>query len=693
MALMERLRNSTKVIFWILILSFGLLWGLADTGAIDAIMIGPRSLAEVNGRAITAEEYNARVNAYTQQYQDQTGDAPTLEMRASYDRIAWDELVLERIIESEMERLGITVTDDEIVEMITGPNPHPMVAQYFTREDGTIDRLAMQTAIEDQENASIWLNIEAQLREQRSREKLNTYIQSSLRVTDSEVEQEFVRENSVASVQFVRFPYASVSEDELTVTDSEINSYYRANRNQFEQDKSWRFSFVSYSKLPTAQDTARAIQEVADLRADFAQASNDSLFIRDYFSDRPYFGDWLNPSEVNWFLADVVALNDGEVTEPVIHDNLVSIAKRTESRAGNETFTRVRKIQLNFNDANRAEQLAAARDIVARIGSGASFESIARVNSAHASASRGGELGYIARDEYPTAVSNAVFNTRVGNVTQPLEDGDRFLIFQIVDRSNREVRIAQFSRIIDAEGGGTVSAMREEALDFREYADLDGFTSEAERRNLDVGEGFATKDTPFITGIGQSQILLNELESIDRRNTLTDVIELDEQFIVVYVTEIIEAGPQPLDEVRAQIENTLRTEKRKQITRERVEQLLASNPTLEGLAAADGKDVQSVSSLRLSSNTLPGAGREPLVVGAAFGAELNTVSPVIAGENAAFVLMVTERTEPDVSQMPASFRTQTRDRLQMEKTQAFQQVWIERLREDADINDFRRFYM
>ena len=240
---MERLRNSTKVIFWILILSFGLLWGLADTGAIDAIMIGPRSLAEVNGRAITAEEYNARVNAYTQQYQDQTGDAPTLEMRASYDRIAWDELVLERIIESEMERLGITVTDDEIVEMITGPNPHPMVAQYFTREDGTIDRLAMQTAIEDQENASIWLNIEAQLREQRSREKLNTYIQSSLRVTDSEVEQEFVRENSVASVQFVRFPYASVSEDELTVTDSEINSYYRANRNQFEQDKSWRFQF------------------------------------------------------------------------------------------------------------------------------------------------------------------------------------------------------------------------------------------------------------------------------------------------------------------------------------------------------------------------------------------------------------------------------------------------------------------
>lgn len=693
MALMERLRNSTKIIFWVLILSFGLLWGLADTGAIDAIMIGPRSLAEVNGRPITAEEYNARVNAFTQQYQDQTGQSPTLEMRAYYDELAWDELVLERIIESEMERLGITVTDDEIVEMITGARPHPMVAQFFTREDGSIDRLALQAAIEAQENTPIWLNIEAQLREQRSREKLNTFIMNSLRVTDAEIEDVFIRENSIASVEFVRFPFSAVSEADITISDSDIRSYYRANRDQFQRDRSWRFNFVEFSKLPTAQDTARVIQEVAGLRAAFADAPNDSLFVGDNFSDRPFFGGWLNPSEINWFLADVVSIADGEVTQPVVHSNLVSIAKRTASRAGSEQFTRVRKIELNFTPSNRDAQLAAARDIIRRVNEGESFEAIARTNSTHGSAVRGGELGYVSRSDYSTAIGNAIFNTRVGALTQPLEEDNRILIFQVVNRSNQDVRLAQFSRIIDAEGGGTIRAQREQAVDFREYADMDGFNREAERRGLVVQEGFATRDTPFITGIGQSRILLAELENINRRNTISDVIELDERFVVVQVTEVLEAGTRPLEEVRAQIETTLRNERRREMTRARVQELLAANSTLEALAAADGRQVQSVETLRMSANTLPGAGREPKVVGAAFGVELNTMSRVIVGDNAAFVLVVSERTQPSVSEMTSSFRNQTRERLQAEKNQTFQDVFIERLREEAIIKDFRRFYM
>jgi len=693
MALMERLRSSTKVIFWVLILSFGLLWGLADTGAIDAIMIGPRSLAEVNGRAITAEEYNARVNAYTQQYQEQTGQAPTLEMRAYYDELAWDELVLERIIDSEMERLGIIVTDDEIVEMITGARPHPMVAQFFTREDGSIDRLALQAAIEAQENTPIWLNIEAQLREQRSREKLNTFIMSSLRVTDAEIQEAFIRENSAATMQFVRFPFSAVAEDDITISDSEIRSYYRANSSQFQRDKSWRFNFVDFSKLPTADDTTRIVSELAGLRADFAASTNDSLFVRDNFSDRPFFGGWLNPSEINWFLADVVSVADGEVTQPVIHENLVSIAKRSASRTGSQQYTRIRKIQLNFSASNRDAQLAAARDIIRRVNAGESFEAIARSNSTHASSIRGGNLGYVARGDYSTAVGNAIFNTRVGSITQPIEENNQIFIFEVLHRSNIEVRMAQFSRIIDAEGGGTIRAQREQAVDFQEFAELDGFNREAERRGMVIQEGFATRDTPFITGIGQSRLLLSELENITRRNAISDVIELDERFIVVQVTEILEAGTRPLDEVRAQIETTLRNERRRALTGTRVEQLLTSNSTLEALASADGREVQEVNSLRLSSNTIPGAGREPKVVGAAFGAELNTVSRVIIGENAAFVLFVTERTQPDIAQIPSSFRNQTRERLQMEKNQTFQDVWIDRLKEEAEIKDFRRFYM
>lgn len=689
---MERLRNSTKVIFWVLILAFGLLWGLADTGAIDAVMLGPRSLAEVNGQPISAEEYNARLNAYTQRYQEQTGQAPTLEMRAYYEEMAWEELVLEKIINSEMEKLGIEVTDQELVELITGAEPHPLVAQFFTREDGSLDRLALQAAIEAPENTPIWINIESQLRDQRSREKLNAYIESSLRVSSAEIEQEYLRENSIVSFNYVRFPYSAVSEEEISVTDSEISTYYRANPDKFKQEKSWRFEFVEFSKLPTAADSARIRSEVAEIATELAAAEDDSLFIASSFSDAPYFGGWLNPSEVNWYLADAVQANVGEVTAPVEHNGLMSIAKKIEARNASETYARVRQIRLNFSEANKNEVLAQARDIVSRVNNGESFQDIARVNSADATANRGGELGYVSREDLPENARNAVFNGRIGSVTAPIESANSYYIYQIVHRSNQEVRLAQFSRRIEADGGETIRRQFDAAEDFREFAVLDGYTEEAERNGYVVATGFATVDVPFITGVGQSRLLLNELRDVEEPNTILEPVELDDKILVIRVTEVIEAGTRPLEDVRAIIETTLRSEKRREITVARTRDLLASNNTLEALAAADGKEVQEAASIRQVANTVPGAGREPALIGAAFGLEPNTVSGVIEGDNAAFVIVVTNKVEADLSGITTAYREQVRQRLQQQKTQAFQEVWLDRLKEEADIEDFRKFY-
>ena len=689
---MERLRNSTKVIFWVLILAFGLLWGLADTGAIDAVMLGPRSLAEVNGQPISAEEYNARLNAYTQRYQEQTGQAPTLEMRAYYEEMAWEELILEKIINSEMEKLGIEVTDQELVELITGAEPHPLVAQFFTREDGTLDRLALQAAIEAPENTPIWINIESQLRDQRSREKLNAYIESSLRVSSAEIEQEYVRENSIVSFSYVRFPYSAVLEEEISVSDSEISTYYRANSDDFKQEKSWRFEFVEFSKLPTSADSARVRNEVAQISTELASAEDDSLFIVSSFSDSPYFGGWLNPSEVSWFIADAVQANNGEVTAPVEHNGLISVAKKIESRSGSETFARVRQIRLNFNDANKDEVLAQARDIVTRVNRGESFRDIARINSADATANRGGEMGYLSREDLPESARNAVFNGRIGSVTPPVESANSYFIYQIIHRSNQEVRLAQFSRRIDADGGETIRKQFDAAEDFREFAVLDGFTEEAERNNYTVSTGFATVDVPFITGVGQSRLLLNQLRKVEKVNTILEPVELDDKILVIRVTEVIEEGTRPLEDVRANIETSLRNDKRRQITADRTRQLLASNNSLQALAATDGKEVQEAGSIRQIANTVPGAGREPALIGAAFGLDLNTVSGVIEGDNAAFVILVTNKIEADLSVITAGYREQVRQRLQQQKTQAFQDVWLDRLKEEAKIEDFRKFY-
>lgn len=587
MGLMESLRSSTKYIFWVLLLSFGVLWGLSDTQMFDALMTGPRSLGEVNGQPISFEEYNERLTNYLEGYRQETGGAqPTLEMRAFYEEMVWDELVLDRVLDSEMERLGISVTDAEILAMVTGPNPDPFITQYFMKEDGTVDRLALNAAIEAPENAEIWINVEKQLREKRRREKLNAYLDASLVITRADIHNEYVRENSIAEFKFVRFPYSAVDESQVNVSESDITSWYNANKDEFKQEKSWNFRYVQFSKAATADDTLRALEEATHLQTLFTEAASDSAFLAQNGSlTRTVSTTFQSETELGSHLSQIFSIADGSVTTPVVHNGTVVMAKRIAARG-------------------------------------------------------------------------------------------------------RTVRAAVFTMSIEADPFQTVGVQSDLAQDFSAFAENDGFEEEAGRQSIPVLTAFATDDTPFIPGIGNSRLLLNALKKA-KENEISQPVELDDRFVVFQVTEILEAGPRKLDDVRAQIETRLRNDKRRELTAARVRDLVQGVSTVEDLAAKDAKEVMMVTDQRLSGSAIIGAGREPGVVGAVFAAPVNAISGVIEGDNAAFVLFVTSRVDADPATMPEGAEAVLRSRLQAEKAQSFREIWIERLKESADIKDYR----
>ncbi len=589
MGLMEKLRHSTKYIFWVLILSFGVLWGLSDTQMFDALMTGPRSLGEVNGQAISFEEYNARLTNYLESYRQETGgEQPSMELRAFYEESVWDELVMNRILDSEMERLGIVVTDAEIIDMVSGPNPDPFITQYFMNEDGTVDRLALNAAIEAPENAEIWMNVENQLREKRRREKLNAYLDASLVVTQAEIENEYIRDNSISDFQFVRFPYSEVAEGDITLSDKDVTGWYRANQNEFKQEKSFNFRYVEFSKAATAADTTRALDEAGHLKVLFEEAANDSTFlVQNGSATRTISAVFQSQTELGDHLAEVFRIADGAVTTPVLHNGQIVMAKRIEA-----------------------------------------------------------------------------------------------------SRNNRDVRTAIFTLNVEADPFQTVGVQSDLASDFSAFAENEGFEAEATRQNLQLKTAFATDGTPFIPGIGNSRLMLNALKKA-KRNEISEPIELDDRFVVFQITEIREAGPRPIDDVRPQIETRLRNEKRRDVTVARVKALVSGVASIDDIAAKDSKQVMTVEGQRLSGNSFAGAGREPSVVGAAFTAPMNAVTPVIPGENAAFVLFVTNRVDADVSAMPEAYASQIRTRLQNEKGQAFRSTWLERLKDQAEIKDYR----
>ena len=585
MGVMEKMRNSTASILWVLIFSFGILWVLADTQVFDAWSAAPQSLGSVNGEPISLNEYNQRVNFYTEQYQQRTGGSLNPEMRAMYENQAWEDLVAAELIQQKMKDIGITVTDNELLEMVTGENPAPFIRQRFQAEDGSIDRIALRAAIEAPENSEAWIQVEQQLRDTRRQEKMSNFISSGLKVNSLEVKNEYISENSFANIRYVRFPYADIPAEEITTTEEELRAHYEDNQDRFQREETYRFRYVSWDKTPTAQDTTNIVNEVADLRTAFANAEDDSLFLDRYGSVVDYTGAYVAAGEIRNEYQPVVDLEVGEVSEVVM---------------------------INGNPH----------------------------------------------------------------------------VFKKVDQRGDEIKFGVLSYPVIADPIATIDRLAEQASEFEFYASSEGFVQEAERRELEIQETTASKGSSFIPALGQSQQTLQVLENLSE-DDISEPIETNTHFVVVQMIQKTPEGARPFPEVRSQVENIVINNKRMDMMLERVQDLYRNNAGLEALATASEKEVQTTEDLRMAATRIPDAGREVGVIGKIFNMEQGDLSEPIQGENGVYVVEVTDLTMANPENMTDTQRQQIEGRLEQQKFMAFNQVFLDQLKADADIEDNR----
>lgn len=585
MGVMTKMRDNTGIVLWILIGSFGLLWVIMDVYDPNTLSAGPRALGTVNGEAISLEDYNSRIQYYTNAYTQQTGASMTPELRAIYESQVWDELVSAKLLDQKMDELGITVTDSELLDMVFGENPDQLIRQYFQREDGTIDRFVVENVLTDPTYSQEATAIEIQLRQKRRQEKLSNFITSSIQVTDQAVLEEFNKRNSFADIAYVRFPYNEVTDDEITITDREVSDFYNSNKEQYKTEENYRAQYVVFSTLPTAQDSAIILEDISKLREDFAAAPNDSLFLLRQQSLTGYNGVFINKDEIREDYAPVLDLAVGEVTSVIDLGTTAAIIKKVDER-GNE---------IKF------------------------------------------------------AVMTLAFEALPATVNDAFEAADEFNFFASEETS---------------------------------------FEEEAERSGLEIREAFATKGNTFVSGLGSSQQVLDFLQYSDEGD-ISDPIELSSQFVILRLMEKNGEGFRPLDEVRTQVETRVKNEKRQAVAHQKVSDLLASNSTLENLAASAGKEVQTVSGVAASATALTGAGREPKVIGSIFAMDEGQTSKAIKGANGVYVVRVDSKSTPAANTLDDATAQSIKTELEQQMNQRYLSVWLEQLKQEADIVDNR----
>jgi len=264
---MNRLRDKTHIILIVLVVAFLITivfeWGMNYLGTKGQQNI---PLGSVNGREIEYQDFENRMQQAIEQQKQQTGEDPDeTTINAIRDQV-WDQMITEILAQEEMDRLGIKVTDKEILNWVynspqTLPDP---VKKNFIDSTGQFNMSVYQQALASKtpEVQKFWAQVESYLRQLLQGQKLQSVITSSVRVTDSDVMQKFKDDNIFASFNYLYMDAGSVPDDQVQVNDADLRAYYDSHKDEFKTEESAKLKYLVFSDAATAEDSAFAEKQL-----------------------------------------------------------------------------------------------------------------------------------------------------------------------------------------------------------------------------------------------------------------------------------------------------------------------------------------------------------------------------------------------------------------------------------------------
>ena len=346
--MMQQMRENTKWIMLITALAFVALmvfeWGMDMSGQSAASMTGGE-LGAVNGDPITYQQWNQVYrNLYEQQQQQQAGAMSSTDNDAIEDQ-AWDQLVMDRLIEQELERRGIGITETEIRQAARYAPPPEFYEYELFQTDGQFDldkyHQFLSSASADPQ---LLQDLENYYRRMLPRNKLFQQVAASVVVTDGELWRRYRERNETASMVYALLdPQRLVPDAGVTVTDSEIAAFYNENRDDFERPARAEVRLVAVDMAPTPADSAASLERAREVRTQIVEGGEDFADVALRESDDAAtaeqggdLGTLQRGQTVPAFEEAVWSAPVGQVTEPVLSQfgyHLIRVDSRTEEQA------------------------------------------------------------------------------------------------------------------------------------------------------------------------------------------------------------------------------------------------------------------------------------------------------------------------------------------------------------------------
>ncbi len=660
MALIGTIRKN----FWFVLILLGLALAafiLMDmTSAGNAGGVGNLTMGSIAGEKIDYRAFQTTESAY---FGNAPGDV------FSKRKNIWDFYVQNALLKKESNKLGLSVSTEELMDLQFGTNPSQIIQANFgnpqTGQLNTAQLNGFKTAIENGDempasSRAFWAEQEKQIIKDRVQSKLNSLVGKAVYTPSWMAEESYKLDNDIVDFNYIKIPFDQIDGSGVEVQDSDINSFITSQKHQYEVNEPTRvIEFASFEVLPSEEDKSAILDKLNGMKNEFTTTQDDSTYVLS--NNGAYSHLYATADQLPADARDqITSLAPGEVYGPFEQEGLYLMIKMLDKRKIADTVEASHIMKTAATPQAITEAYVFMDSIKRVLRSGVSFDTLAVRHSDDTNTKAvGGSIGRFTQQSIPQTFNRACFleGKEGGIYTVETEFGLHLVKIDDVVYSNNDLKyqiasVAQpitpsqntqddmYDRVTEIVSGNREISKLRTALEAEPGVILEKSTA-LRANDYALGNLPATQTSrEIIQWAFNPSTELGDV-SPDIYRFIDQVNYYDKNYVLVSLNSIIPSGLPTADAMRS----TLETRVMNKLKGEKFAGSFTFN-SLQEAASSQGVQVQNAANIGSKSSIITGIGNEPKVLAAAFGTAVQAVSQPIVGESGVYIVQPISRQEP-----------------------------------------------
>jgi len=668
-------------------------------------------VATINGEDIERDAFMNQV----ENIQRQSGGSVT--NTQAMNRV-WDQEVRNKVMQTQYDALGISIERDYMRQLL---KQNLGTFDEFKNEAGLFDEdklnefIANLKAIAPESttlngnpvNYKAWTDFEQSISQTGVQQTYFNLVKAGVVGTLTEGELEYQLENDKVDLKYVQIPYSSIPDSVVTVKKSDITNYIKKFPKKYKVEASRNLVYVQFKETASLEDEQTIQANLTGLIEDkvefneaakanetvvgFKNTSDSKAFVNANSSSK-FNDDFVFESKLPNAQADSLkALSLNEVFGPYKDGTSYKLSKLIAKKMIADS-AKVRHILIPFIGSTRADASVTKTDAQAKTTADSiykvlrskrsKFKSLLSLSSDKVSNEKEGEIEFAYTDGFAKEFKAYAFENPKGSLGVVKTDFGYHIIEVLSQGAKKQAyKIATIVQEIEPSIKTIDDVFKNKSkfeiavanADFNEVAKENNYTTVPVSSIKELDE--------TIPGLGvQRSIVKWAFEDGVEVGDFKSFNTSGGGFVVAKITAVNEAGLMSTENASVTALPEIRKEMKAALIKNRV-----TATTLDAIASAENQTVKTASAVNMKNPTLSGAGREPKVVGTAFGLEEGETSKLIVGYNGVYAVQLIKSTPADA--LP-NYQAAA-NRVGQAKSNAVNSQLYNALKDAAEIEDYR----